>query len=256
MKLYKSYCNEIIRQFGKVPVYLPGEFVQLGDIIFFQHKGLFGPRPIGDFNKRTSLQNLKIGFQANTDPDPQSFKFSSEGSVSMEFTSAGDIQNQAKGQLDISFNKTGATYLVAIDCATSYIDDLLHVEEQLADHIDALDWSSHYIVVGVSVARKSLVMQSNSSSAKLTISGEVKSFDANHAEMPNVSASLAVKAYKDASFLKDWSDNVELFIDLVRYKDMKLMGFNRSVKSFNTELDQTPIYRLENVSPFEGLIEE
>lgn len=256
MKLYKSYCNEIIRQFGKVPVYLPGEFVQVGDIIFFQHKNLFGPGPIGDFIKRTSLQNMEVEFRTTMDPDPQPYKFSSEGSVSMEFTSAGDITNQAKGELEISFSKAGATYLVAVDCVTSYIDDLLRVEEQLADHIDDLDWDSHYIVVGVSVAKKSLIMQSNSSSAKLTISGEVKTFDTNTSGMPDVSATLAVKSYRDASFLKDWSDNVALFIDLVRYKDMRLKGFNKSLKNFTTNLDQIQVYRLENVSPFEGLIEE
>lgn len=256
MRLYKTYCKEIIRQFQKIPVYLPGEFVQVGDVIFFNNAGLFGSKPIGTFKKRTSLSNLGIEFPTLTDPDPRPYKFSSVGSVSMEFTSEGEVTNQAKGQLDIAFTKEGATYLVAVDCLTTAIDDLLTVERQLANHVDALDWSSHYIVVAVTVASRSLIMQSNSSSASLSIKGEVKAFDTGSVEMPNIDAALSVKSYKDASFIKDWSNNVAVFFELVRFRNFGLKGFDRTNMLFEKTLLEVPLYRLENVSASEGLIEE
>ena len=47
----------------------------------------------------------------------------------------------------------------------------------------------------------------------------VRNFDAN--------LSLKISKYKEASFLKDWSDNVSVFFKLVRYrrKFLRRLGF-------------------------------
>ena len=256
MSLFKSYCKEIIRELQKNPVYLPGESIQIGDIIAFKHRGLFGPRAIGSFTKKTDLHKLGIKFNVDADPDPDSYKFSSIGSVSMEFTSAGNLQNTAEGKLAITFSREGATYLAAADCTMSRIDDLLSVENQLSDHVNDLDWDSHYLVVGVTVAKKALIMQSNSSSSSLSLSGEVKSLDVGNGDQVSASIKLNVDAYKDASFIKEWSNNVAVFFDLMRYRDSRLKTYNNVTKRYDLDVETELRYRLEFVSPAEGLIED
>lgn len=256
MALYKDYCKEIIRQLDKIPVYLPGVFVQVGDIIQFSHRGLFGQRPIGSFTKKTSLSNLDIKFKAESDPDPDPYKLASSKSVSMLFTAEGNAVNGNSGKLEISFTKEGATYLVATECVQTAISDLQSVEKQLHEHEDELNWNDHFIVIGVTVAQNALIMQSSSSSASLTIAGEVKPFDTGSTGQPGGSASVEIKSYKDAAFIKDWSGNVTVFFDLVRFKDMKLKGYNKFTKRMDLNLVSDSSYKMVNVEPAECLIED
>ncbi len=214
------YSKELIKELDMIPVYYPGTSVKPGDVLSFKHVNLFGkPQPIGAFTKEASLTDY---FEIETEKDkiPQPIRFTSKEGVSLEFDGTVDVGQLGKGQLKIKFTKSGTTFLAAIDMAQERIKNLDKLKSGLFRIRNKFygDWSKSYIVNSVRVASKAIIMQSSSTSGELTIDGDVKNLQPGSPVNIDTSLKLSVSFYKDASFLKEWSDDVEIFFGLSRFR--------------------------------------
>jgi hypothetical protein len=255
MNLAKAYCKEISKGLDKIPVYLPGTPVAVGDIISFGN-GLLNSRPIGSFKHVSSLASLGVSFSEKDDPDPDPYRFASTGAVGVSFDAGANASGKGEGKLNVTFSREGATYLAAVDCRVHRMEDTSELEAQLLPHSTRIDWKNCFIVTSVTVAGKALIMQSSSNTASLTVEGSVSGLQPGQQISVPVSASVKVNAYRDSAFIKDWSDNVTVFFTLARFRK-KLLGDWGVRTTFSLLINEpTDAYQLIPISPQEIFLEE
>lgn len=158
------------------------------------------------------------------------------------------MQQPLEKELEINFNKEGATYFAAIDCKVKSMVDTSNLEQQLETHKNSIDWKNCFIVTSVTVAKRALIMQSNSQSASLVIEGDVKGLQTGSELDVDANISLKINTYKDSSFIKDWSENVTVFFTLARYRKKFLgdwgMATNKAmyINNDSDNYELTPVY--------------
>jgi hypothetical protein len=248
MGLAKSYCREIIKELDKIPVFLPGTPVEVGDVITFG-KGFIKPRPIGSFSPVSKLSKLGIEIEIQKDNDPDPYLYASKGSVGVSFTADANAATVGKGKLEINFKKEGSTYFAGIGCKVTSMTDTSNLENDLEPFKNKIDWKNCFIVTSVTVATKALIMQSNSKSASLTIEGDVKGLQTGGNTDIDASAKIQINTYKDSSFIKDWSDNVTVFFTLARYRKKFLGDWGIKTKSAMYLNEDDDIYELSPIYP-------
>jgi hypothetical protein len=257
MSLALSYCQELARELRQIAVYLPGVEVATGDIISFKEGNFFGPKPIGPFQKVANLTDLNIQLEIEEDQNPYSYVYASKGSVNVSFSASASAGTQAEGKLAVNFSKEGATYLSAVGCKQKRFKDISSLDEILHPHKTEIDWKQCFVVIAVTVAARALIMQSNTSSASLEMEGQVKGLQPipggailNNGNV-NANINLKINSYKEASFIKDWSDNVAVFFQLVRYKKKLLGGYDITTarREHMTSMDDP--FLVEVVDPLE-----
>jgi hypothetical protein len=244
MSLAIDYCKEIIKELDKIPVFLPGDTVSVGDIITFDNK-----KPIGSFKLVSNLTKLSVSFEEIESTDNHPYIYASKGSTSVNFTANANAATSVNGKLEIKFSKEGATYFAAIDCKVKSISDITNLKEQLEPHKEKINWNECYIVTSITIAKRALIMISNSENASLEIDGDVKGFlpDTDNRNI-NANISLKINSFKDHSFLKPWSENVTVFFGLVRYYKKIFGGWGMDYKpQFMT--NNSKEYELESVLP-------
>ncbi len=224
MPLQIQYSKEIARELGKIAVYFPGDEVKVGDIIRFPFgkKGLFRKTvPWGTFSKVTSLKNLGVAYtesQLSESPDP--YRFSTKNAVNIAFNGNvnADLGNDnlphGKAALSIKFSSEGAIYFLAVGCDKTGIDDIVALENQIQSKSN-LVWDDNFLVTSVTIAKKALIAQSNSKSSELTLGGEVSGLKSNAANI-NSDAKISITKEKGSAFIKDWSDDVTVFMDVMK----------------------------------------
>lgn len=224
MPLQIQYSKEIARELGKIAVYFPGDEVKVGDIIRFPFgkKGLFRKTvPWGTFSKVTSLKNLGVTYkesQLSESPDP--YQFSTKNAVNVGFNGNinADLTNdklpQGNASLSIKFSSEGAIYFLAVGCDKTGIDDIIALENQIQSKSNLL-WDDTFLVTSVTIAQKALIAQSNSKSSELIIGGEISGLKSNTANI-NADAKISIIKEKGSAFIKDWSDNVTIFMEVMK----------------------------------------
>lgn len=215
--LAKKYCNEILSELDKIPVYLPGTPVNVGDIISFDN-GIFRKRPVGSFDHVSKLQKLNVPFEVEEDNEPDPYIFGSKSGVSIGFEAGATAGSVGQGKLTINFSEEGAIYFAALGCTVRKMSDTTHLKAAIEPHKDRLNWKDAFIVTSVTTARKALIMQSKSNNAKLEIEGDVKNLQPGAGVNLDANAGVKIGRYSDASLIKDWSDNVTVFFSLVRFR--------------------------------------
>jgi hypothetical protein len=224
MPLQIQYSKEIARELGKIAVYFPGDEVKVGDIIRFPFgkKGLFRKVvPWGTFSKVTSLKNLGVPYkESKLSESPDPYQFSTKNAVNIAFqgNANADLGNDnsphGNAGLTIKFSSEGAIYFLAVGCDKSGIDDIIALENQIQSKSN-LVWDDTFLVTSVTIAKKALIVQSNSKSSEITIGGEVSGLKSQNANI-NADAKISITKEKGSSFIKDWSDDVTIFMDVMK----------------------------------------
>lgn len=219
MSLALSYCREIADQLEQIAVYLPGEDVNAGDVIEFQNG-----KPIGSFSKRTDLFEMGLMISKEETQTKRSYLYATKGGVSTKFEMQGGVGKVGGGKLSVNYTKEGSIFLSAIDCKQERLKNIAGLEDLLASLQEKLDWNKYYIVSEVLRASKAFVMQSSNSAASVVFKGDVKglqpqigNFLQENGEL-HAGLKFQTTTYENASFIKDWSDDVAVFMKLVRYK--------------------------------------
>lgn len=256
MNLAKTYCKEIINGLDKIPVYLPGTPINVGDIITFG-KGFIKPRPIGSFDPISKLSSLGVDYKVQDDEGASdSYFYTSNGAVGSNFTANVNTATPGEGKLEINFNKEGTIYFAAIDCKVNSIVDTSSLKKQLEPHRDSIDWKNCFIVTSVTIAKRALIMQSNSQTASLTIEGNVNGLQANGSLDIGADIALKISSYKNSSFIKDWSENVTVFFSLARYRKKFLGDWGIATKRAMYTNEIADSYELTPVYPDDLLMDE
>lgn len=257
MSLALSYCKELAQELRQIAVYLPGVDVSIGDIISFKEGNIFGPKPIGPFQKIANLSDLNINLDTEEDLNSYSYVYASKGGVNISFNAAANAGTNAEGKLSVNFSKAGVTYLSAADCKQKRFKDISGLDELLTPHKTEVNWKQYFIVTAVTVAQRALIMQSNSGSASLEIEGQVKGLQPipggailNNGNV-NANINLKINSYKEASFIKDWSNYVPVFFQLVRYKKKLLSGYDITTARRENITTNEDTFIVEVVDPLE-----
>lgn len=229
-----QYSKELAKELGKIAVYLPGENVNVGDIITFPYgKNFFGKsRPLGSFKRISSLKNLGISYSkpllSNT---PDTYRLSSKNTVDFNFNIEGsanlgdDKFPSGDGKFNIKFTSEGAIYFLATDCDKEELNDISALENEINLQGKKLLWEDTYLVTSVTTAKKAFIAQSRSKSSELTINGNVKGIQSGTIDV-SAQTNLNIQKQQGDIFVKDWSDNVTVFMDLIKF-EKEVFGQNK-----------------------------
>jgi len=242
-----QYSEEIARELGKIAVYLPGEKIDVGDIIKFPNAKprLFGKKlPLGSFKKITTLENLGVKFK--TPPfsgSPDTYRFSSKNEVNIGFNLKGNAElgneslPKASKDLQIQFSSEGAIFFLAVDCEKQELDDILFLEKEIDSKGKQLVWDDTYLVTSVTVAKKAFVAQSKSKSSEIILTAGIDGFKSSSADI-SANTNLKISKSKGNLFIKDWSKDVTVFMDLVRFekKIFQSMAVSEQTRSDTNKL--------------------
>jgi len=244
--LQTSYSKQIAKELGKIAVYLPGEEITVGDIIKFPYGNkLFKNNPTGTFSRVTNLKKLGVTYSKPKESiTPDSYQFTSKGSVDVHFNVDAkldsSIPNFPNGEtgVKISLSEEGAIFFYAIDCKKKELLDIPSLQNQINDEGKTMVWDDTFLVTSVTIARKALVIQSNSKYSELILGGDIKGLQGSKALELNVQSKIHIKKQRGNIFIKNWSDEVTVFMDVMRFRK-KVFG----TKEFN--LIDTPFLKDE-----------
>lgn len=222
-----QYSKDIARELGKIAVYLPGEPVNVGDIITFPYgkTGIFNTKaPLGSFKKITTLKTLGIHHE---EPEfsnhPDTYHYTSRKAVDIRYElggKAGTNMSQlpsGEGKINISFSAEGAIYFLAVHCDKKAFNDITFLEKEINSKGKELVWEDTYLVTSVTIAKKALIAISHSRSSELVVEGNVKGIRSGPAHI-HAGTRLHIQRQKGKIFTKDWSDNVTVFMDLMKFE--------------------------------------
>lgn len=243
MSLHIQYSKEIAKEIGKIAVCLPGEPLKVGDIITFPNgTSFFGrSRPLGTFKKVTSLENLEVTYKViKYSKSPDSYQFTSKNSVNSDFQISGEVDSHSKtlpngvANIKINFSSEGAIYFLAIDCNKNELDDLVALENQINAKNKKILWDDTYLVTSVTIAKKAFIAQSRSKNSEIIVSGKVNGIQSDKLKIA-ANSNLSVANSKGDFFIKDWSDDVTVFMDVIKFEqeifDEKYRGTGQIKKS-------------------------
>ena len=225
MSLQIQYSKKIAKELGKVAVYLHGEEINVGDIVQFPHGvGLFRTAPFGSFQKISDLDSLGVNYDVVSDSSPaDSYQFKSENSVDSKFDLGANANlgteklPSGKGKLKLSFSKKGGIFFYALGCKKQYINNVLNIQNEVDDKGKDMLWKNTFLITSLTVAKKALVIQSISKNSEITIGGDLKNTQANKLKL-DVNAKVSFEKQKGDLLIKNWSDDVTVFVDVMRFK--------------------------------------
>ncbi|MCT4628812.1 hypothetical protein [Winogradskyella sp.] len=225
-KLHIDYSKKIVSQIGKAAVVLPGSSVQVGDILQFpEGKSFFKTAPFGSFKKITDLSGLKVNYDVfDDDNSPDTYEFKSNDSLDFDFELNGkgdpgsDILPKAEAKVKISFSKEGAIFFQAIECTTQSLNNIHELENTVMNNESKFVWKDTYLVTSVTTAKKALVAFSNSKKSELVLGGDVENLNSRNASQLSLNTKLKREKLSGNVLFKDWSDDVTIFMDVIRFK--------------------------------------
>ena len=238
-KLQLQYSKELARELGKIAVYLPGEQVNIGDIVTFPYGKTFlgKSRPLGSFKKISSLEALGISFpEPQFSNTPDTYQFSSKNDVSIDFNldNHADLGNEklpnGKAKLNIKFTSEGAIYFLGIDCNKKELKDISALENEINAKGKKLLWKNTYLVTSITVAKKAFIAQSRSKSSEFTVNGDIKGIQTKTFDI-STQTNLTIQKQKGDLFIKDWSDDVTVFMDLIKFEKEVFEQNNKGFKN-------------------------
>jgi len=237
MSLQIKYSTEIAKELGKIAVYLPGEIIHVGDIIKFPYgkaRFLKKEAPVGAFTKISSLKNLDVNYlEDDNSGNKHSYKFSSKNSVK-NITSANtklDLADElpsTDGEITLQFTSEGSIYFHALECYKKQISDIAGLENEIISKSKVLLWDNTYLVTSVTYASNALIMQSRSKNSEITLAGNVNGLKNSGIDI-SASTTLNIKSQNGDFFIKDWSRDVSVFMELMKFEKETFQAINKNV---------------------------
>ncbi|MEW7279052.1 hypothetical protein ABW636_10700 [Aquimarina sp. 2201CG1-2-11] len=223
-----QYSKEIARELGKIAVFLPGEEVEVGDILRFPNgkKGILNKAaPLGSFQKITNLKNLGINhIKTQLSKTPDSYRFTSKRSVQLQFKTGlnadlnDDSLPKTNGELHIKLSSEGAICFFATNCSKISLDNILTLENEINSQGKKMVWDDTFLVTSVTIAQKALIIQSNSNTSELTLGGDVQGLQSSSLINVKADAQIHIKKQTGDMLVKDWSNDVSVFMDLMKFE--------------------------------------
>jgi hypothetical protein len=199
LQAVEKYQDGIKAQFNRLPVWVPGTPMNLGDI---------GVLEDGSWTKVSSLEEQGIYFEPETDPSSSTAQVTSGSNVETSAQATGETSTPLEGVasghagLGFRFASEGAFVAYLYDMRTDRIGDLSRVERAMLDRLGD-GWKKNWVLVSeVTTAGPSLVLVAagRDASASIDLGADLApgGVDLGSAD---VKASIASSSNLAASFL-------------------------------------------------------
>jgi hypothetical protein len=139
-----SFWYEISNRFNRLPVWLPGTPMLVGDVGLFDERG---------WSQQTTLDALGIACSTGKEGEPIAYDYSSHDGAEIRIgLSAQDLPGAPAVPaghvgLHIRFSRSGAFVLKADAVRVQRVADLAALDRQILDRYRANDWRREWIVV-------------------------------------------------------------------------------------------------------------
>jgi len=189
MKTFEQFWDEYTATFNRLPVWLPGEAMDVGDI------GIMEPR---GWQRLTDLKDIGIPFTHSATKSDVSQSRASGDAVEIRALADAAVGPQSLGTaltggLEVTFKRGGAFLIRAENCRYSDIQDLLNVQARIEKRIanKKLDWKPRWILVTqVTSAQPAIVLVSKNGDAHARIEVHSNAGARNLAELAKVGGEL------------------------------------------------------------------
>jgi hypothetical protein len=144
MALIERYWHEVRGEFERLPVWLPGTVLTIGDVGTLKPSG---------WTRETSLADLGIQCKARLVGAPTNISYCSHQGAELRVQAAGSVGSAVPGLIDghagihASFTRGSAFLLLAEDVKTYQLEDTERINDELLHRYDAGTWRSAWIVV-------------------------------------------------------------------------------------------------------------
>jgi hypothetical protein len=167
MAVFDQFWDEFINAFERLPVWLPGSPIELGEI------GVMGRR---GWEKLTTLEQLGVRFAVRNIESNVSYSYSSRNSVEISALASAETGQIVPGAemaagMKMTFKRGGAFAIRAENCQHLQIDNMLEVEEEIHS-LGTSDggWRRRWVLVSqLTTAQPSIVIVAGSSGAEATV---------------------------------------------------------------------------------------
>ena len=168
MAVFDQFWDEFINAFERLPVWLPGSPIELGDI------GVIGRR---GWEKLTTLEQLGVRLAVRNVESNVSYSYASRNSVEISALASADTEQITPGTemaagMKMTFKRGGAFSIRAENCQHWQIDNMLEVEDKIRS-LGTSDggWRSRrwVLVSQLTTAQPSIVIVAGSSGAEATV---------------------------------------------------------------------------------------
>jgi hypothetical protein len=183
MTIQTQYASEIRRNLSYFPVWMPGEKISPGAV---------GTLTDGLFARETSLREIfpELSFKVIQDRTPHRRSFVSKDCVVGKMKVKGKLQTAVRASLDIEFNASGGVVFDAADCTSRYIDQVHTVCQYISERRQM--WPNKMVLVTqVDESPRFAVLISETSGAKVALSGHVEALEHIHIADASVAVSSA-----------------------------------------------------------------
>jgi hypothetical protein len=165
--LHRQYIEEIHRNIGYLPTWIPSTYLQVGDVVVFEN---------GGFRRVNRLHDLGIEARFETDLSLVTYDYASAGAVTIRAKAAGDdpAAGSTLGKTDaglfVEFSRANAILFRAEDCQVSSIVNQDSLGKEIEFRYEKGDWSKdRFIVTEVVSAASATIIISSASNAKLDL---------------------------------------------------------------------------------------
>lgn len=189
MDAFELFWNEYTAMFSRLPVWLPGQAMRVGDI------GVMDPR---GWQRLTDLDSIGVPFgQSKTAPDVSQSRASGDAVDIRALTdvAAGPeaLGTALTGGLEVTFRRGGAFLIRTENCRYDEIDDLIGVQTSIDKLVASkrLEWKSRWVLVTqVTTAHPAIVLVAKHGDASARIEIHSSAGAANLADLARVGGEL------------------------------------------------------------------
>lgn len=252
MDIAKKYVKTISKRFQKLPVYLPGSCIRVGDILSFGSDKCGRPNksfgePIGGFGNIISDSDFGREISVIPGKNERFYSYVSKNEVELQVGENGHLSHLTEGEFKFSFLKEGATIIIAKNIKSLKIENLNQLRNKVIEHHEKLNWKNYYIVYELETAGSALISQSNSAEGELILSANLKEFLIQEENILGIDAGIEfqVKWSKDQSFIIPGGENKPIFMKLLKVKDKGNLAGIEKVQKNDIELVEFGIEEFE-----------
>ncbi len=246
MSLQIKYSKELAKEYGQVAVYLPGSPIEVGDIVTFDYgKSFLGKaRPLGSFQKKNSLKNLGVPYQKSkpdTETDTYFFKSSGTKIIETGLNANGNINEalpKAEANIGLKLSSEGSLFILAVECTIRQIDNVTDLQNMVIRNDKDMIWKDTFLVTSLTIAKKALIAQSKTSTSAFVISGDIDGIKNSSANV-TADAKLSIKVNNGDAFIKPWSNNVTLFMEVMKFEEATFGPKDTNFRNFNNKRKAT-----------------
>jgi hypothetical protein len=169
-EIYEQYTRDVREALNYLATWLPNVHMSLGDV---------GRLRRDRFDRRSSLEQLGLPFEARPSAKPIDLQYTSGADVKISFNAsaaaanAGDILGPGSASITVEFSRANSVVFIATRCRVAHISDRDRVAHEILSRYRSGDWPADQVVVTELVTVDSAtILISNSANARIDLTAD------------------------------------------------------------------------------------